>query len=67
VAGRFEAREAAAGLTPLVGRAPELALLLDRWGRARDGEGQLVLLGGEPGVGKSRLVRASSMPASRRA
>ena len=57
-AGRFEAREAASGLTPLVGRAPELALLLDRWGRARDGEGQLVLLGGEPGVGKSRLVRA---------
>jgi class 3 adenylate cyclase/predicted ATPase len=55
--GRFEARHAA-GLTPLVGREYELGLLLDRWRQARDGEGQVVLLGGEPGVGKSRLVRA---------
>jgi class 3 adenylate cyclase len=57
-AGRFEAREAAAGLTPLVGREAELALLLDRWELARAGEGQAVLLSGEPGIGKSRLVRA---------
>ena len=44
--------------TPLVGREQELALLLDRWQQARDGEGQVVLLSGEPGIGKSRLVRA---------
>ena len=54
--GRFEARQGA-GLTPLVGRVEELALLLRRWRQARDGEGQVVLLSGEPGIGKSRLVR----------
>jgi class 3 adenylate cyclase len=57
-AGRFEAREAVAGLAPLVGRKGELALLLHRWGLARGGEGQAVLLSGEPGIGKSRLVHA---------
>jgi predicted ATPase len=41
----------------LVGREQEVALLLDRWRRAKDGEGQTVLLSGEPGVGKSRTVR----------
>ena len=46
-----------AGLTPLVGREEELALLLRRWRQAKDGEGQVVLLSGEPGIGKSRLVR----------
>ena len=45
-------------LTPLVGREEELALLLRRWEQARDGEGQVVLLSGEPGIGKSRLTRA---------
>ena len=55
--GRFEARHAA-GLTPLVGREHELDLLLDRWQQAKEGEGQIVLLSGEPGIGKSRLVRA---------
>ena len=55
VESRFEAR--ATGLTPLVGREQEVALLLDRWRRAKDGEGQTVLLSGEPGVGKSRTVR----------
>jgi class 3 adenylate cyclase len=54
--GRFEARQTA-GLTPLVGREEEIALLLRRWRQARDGEGQVVLLAGEPGIGKSRLVR----------
>ena len=50
---RFEARQQiAAGVTPLVGREHELALLLDRWERAKKGEGQVVLLQGEPGIGK---------------
>jgi class 3 adenylate cyclase/predicted ATPase len=55
--GRFEALRAAS-LTPLVGREKELALLLGRWERVVDGEGQVVLLSGEPGIGKSRLTRA---------
>jgi len=48
---------ASRGLTPLVGRRAELALLLERWERACDGEGQVVLLIGDPGIGKSRLSR----------
>jgi AAA ATPase domain/Adenylate and Guanylate cyclase catalytic domain len=47
---------AARGLTPFVGREEELRLLLSRWERASDGEGQLVLVAGEAGIGKSRLV-----------
>jgi predicted ATPase/class 3 adenylate cyclase len=46
------------GLTPLVGREQELGLLVERWERVKGGEGQVVLLGGEAGIGKSRLVRA---------
>jgi class 3 adenylate cyclase len=53
--GRFEARHRT-GLTPLVGREEELFLLLRRWEQVKDGEGQVVLLSGEPGIGKSRLV-----------
>ena len=53
---RFEALRGTS-LTPLVGRAQELTLLLDRWEQAKDGEGQAVLLSGEPGIGKSRLVQ----------
>jgi len=53
--GRFEARRSA-DLTPLVGREHEVALLLDRWKLAREGEGRAVLLAGEPGVGKSRIA-----------
>jgi predicted ATPase/class 3 adenylate cyclase len=53
---RFAARQAA-GLTPLVGREHEIALLLDRWQQAKEGEGQVVLMGGEPGIGKSRIIR----------
>jgi class 3 adenylate cyclase/tetratricopeptide (TPR) repeat protein len=44
-------------LTPMVGRTRELGLLLDRWARAQGGTGQAVLVSGEAGVGKSRLVR----------
>jgi tetratricopeptide (TPR) repeat protein len=46
------------GLTPLVGREAELALLHARWTQTRDGLGQVVVLSGEPGIGKSRLVQA---------
>jgi class 3 adenylate cyclase/tetratricopeptide (TPR) repeat protein len=45
------------GLTPFVGREPERSLLLNRWQRAQEGEGQVVLVTGEPGIGKSRLVQ----------
>ena len=43
-------------LTPLVGRDEEIAMLMRRWERARQGDGQLVLIIGEPGLGKSRLM-----------
>src|SRR5712692_5697625 len=45
------------GLTPLIGRAHEMGLLRERWEKTRQGEGQVVLLSGEPGIGKSRLVQ----------
>jgi len=56
-ASRFEAATRS-GVTPMVGREQEIALLLDRWERSRAGEGQVVLLQGEPGIGKSRMLRA---------
>jgi class 3 adenylate cyclase/predicted ATPase len=43
-------------LTPLIGREEEIAMLMRRWERARQGDGQLALIVGEPGVGKSRLI-----------
>jgi predicted ATPase/class 3 adenylate cyclase len=46
----------ATGLTPLVGRKPEVSLLRERWAQSTDGRGQVVLLSGEAGIGKSRLV-----------
>jgi hypothetical protein len=55
--GRFEALHAT-GLTALVGREEELDLLLRRWSKAKTGVGQVVLLSGEPGIGKSRLTAA---------
>jgi class 3 adenylate cyclase len=53
--GRFEAVRGG-GLTGFVGREHELGLLMERWSLAQDGEGQVVLLSGEPGIGKSRIL-----------
>jgi predicted ATPase/class 3 adenylate cyclase len=55
--GRFEALHAS-GLTALVGREEELEILLRRWSKAKTSEGQVVLLSGEAGIGKSRLTAA---------
>jgi class 3 adenylate cyclase len=57
VESRFEALHAGE-LTELVGREEELELLLRRWSKARTGQGQVVLLSGEAGIGKSRLTAA---------
>ena len=57
VESRFDALHAGA-LTELVGREEELELLQRRWSKAKTGEGQVVLLSGEPGIGKSRLTAA---------
>jgi predicted ATPase len=57
VASRFEALRGAA-LTRLVGRDEEIDLLLRRWARAKAGDGQIVLVSGEPGLGKSRITAA---------
>ena len=54
---RFKTRQTGR-MTPLVGREHELGLLIDRWQQAKEGEGQVVLLCGEPGLGKSRLMQA---------
>src|SRR6516164_9105908 len=54
--GRLEASAAARGLTPFVGREDELRTLAHRWERVREGEGQVALIIGEAGIGKSRLV-----------
>lgn len=54
---RFEARHGK-DLPPPVGRESEIAILIERWEQAKDGEGQVVLLCGEPGIGKSRILRA---------
>jgi class 3 adenylate cyclase len=64
--GRFEALRGER-LTPLVGREHELGILLERWAWAKDGDGQVVLLSGEPGIGKSRLLRALRERLRRRA
>src|SRR5262249_48637399 len=58
VLSRFEALRSDA--TPLVGRDEELDLLLRRWEQAKGGEGRVVLISGEPGIGKSRLTASLS-------
>ena len=55
VASRFEALRGLT-LSPLVGRDEEIDLLLRRWARAKAGDGQIVLVSGEPGIGKSRIT-----------
>jgi class 3 adenylate cyclase/tetratricopeptide (TPR) repeat protein len=55
--GRFETLAASGALTPFVGRDDELRSLISRWERVREGEGQVVTIIGEAGIGKSRLVR----------
>ena len=55
---RFEALRS--GETPLVGRDEEVELLIGRWQQAKSGEGRVVLISGEPGIGKSRLTAALS-------
>jgi class 3 adenylate cyclase/tetratricopeptide (TPR) repeat protein len=57
VRGRLEAAAATRGLTPFVGREDELRLLANRWQRLLEGEGQVVAVIGEAGIGKSRLVQ----------
>ncbi len=57
VESRFEAMHAGT-IPPVIGRDEELELLFRRWRQAKEGEGQLVLLSGEPGIGKSRLIAA---------
>jgi class 3 adenylate cyclase/predicted ATPase len=52
---RFEAAHRT-GFTPLVGRENEIGLLLERWQQAKEGDGQVVLLSGEAGIGKSRIT-----------
>lgn len=57
VESRFEALHAD-GMVKLVGRDQELGLLFERWQRAKAGEGQVAILSGEPGIGKSRIIMA---------
>ena len=54
-ASRFEAAHVGS-LTPLIGRSSELSLLLDRWQKVKESDGQVIFLSGIPGVGKSRLL-----------
>lgn len=58
LAGHDALDDTLAGLAPLVGRQSELELLLGRWVLAREGTGQVVLISGDAGIGKSRLVSA---------
>ena len=57
VESRFAARQSGT-LTPIVGRDREIELMLERWALARSGQGQLLIVSGEAGIGKSRITRA---------
>ena len=57
LASRFAAKQSGS-LAPIVARDQELALLVERWRRTKSGEGQIVLLNGEAGIGKSRITEA---------
>ncbi len=57
LSSRFEARQSQ-DLTPLIGRQVELGLLQKHYGKAKRGKGQVILISGEPGIGKSRLIMA---------
>jgi class 3 adenylate cyclase/predicted ATPase len=57
VRDRLAAAAAARGLTPFIGREEELRLILHRWDQVRENEGQVILVAGEAGIGKSRLVQ----------
>ena len=65
VQSRFEVA-AAHGLTPLVSREPEVALLVERWARVKAGMGQVVVLEGEAGIGKSRRATGAEGPRRQR-
>lgn len=54
---RFDAASGARSVTPLVGRKGDLDLILDRWAQTQAGEGQVVMLAGEAGIGKSRMIK----------
>ena len=54
---RFDAANSATGITPMVGRLGDLELMQDRWRHVVSGEGQVILLSGEAGIGKSRMIR----------
>ncbi|MEH2513547.1 class 3 adenylate cyclase/predicted nucleic acid-binding Zn ribbon protein [Nitrobacteraceae bacterium AZCC 1564] len=58
IESRFEALHAASTSTPLIGRDEELDLLMRRWRQVKEGEGRVVQLSGEPGIGKSRVTEA---------
>ncbi len=70
VESRFEALRGSQPLAPLIGREDDLQTVMRRWDHARSGEGQIILISGEPGIGKSRLTAAilaevSSQPHTR--
>lgn len=63
---RFQAMSAVSGLVPFVGRVREVGLIREAWAKAADGHGQLILLRGEAGIGKSRLLEAAKQGAGNR-
>jgi class 3 adenylate cyclase len=58
VESRFAARQSGT-LTPIVGREREISLMVERWALARSGQGQMLIVSGEAGIGKSRIIKAA--------